>query len=100
MRRYRSQRAYGIHGLHICTPVSLLVCKHFVEHSDAPDVFELFSDEVIDRFMTSSHDLYMRRYRCAKEPVLLSELMDLSHRPACALEVYPTCCMALWTSCS
>jgi hypothetical protein len=100
MRRYRSQRAYGIHGLHICTPVSLLVCKHFVEHSDAPDVFELFSDEVIDRFMTSSHDLYMRRYRCAKEQVLLSELMDLSHRPACALEVYPTCCMALWTSCS
>ena len=38
--------------------------------------------------MTSSHDLYMRRFRRATEPVLLSELMDLSHRPSCALEVY------------
>ena len=86
--RYRSQSAYGIHGLHICTPVSLLVCKHFIEHSAAqPDVFGLFPAEQIERFMGSAHALYMRRFASANRPALLSELIDLSRLPSPICEV-------------
>ena len=74
---YRSQTEYGPYGLRICTPVSLLVCSHFVRRKPqaVTTVRALFPPERIDDYMCAAHKLYERRFASLGHPAPLAALL-------------------------